>query len=51
MNVSAHAGHWYVELLFAAPALLIIGAIARESLRRRWHERPEQRKPGEREPR
>jgi hypothetical protein len=25
----AHLGHWYVQLAFAAPALLIIGAVRR----------------------
>jgi hypothetical protein len=39
---TAHLGHWYVQLAFAAPALLIIGYIARDSLRRRWRERRKQ---------
>jgi len=34
--VSAHLGHWYVQLAFAVPALVIIGYIGRDSLRRRW---------------
>jgi hypothetical protein len=41
---SAHLGHWYVQLAFAAPALVIIGYIARDSLRRRWRERRAARK-------
>jgi hypothetical protein len=41
---SAHLGHWYVQLAFAAPALVIIGYIGRDSLRRRWRERREARK-------
>ncbi|MBV8954561.1 MAG: hypothetical protein JO153_11140 [Solirubrobacterales bacterium] len=36
MIVSAHLGHWYVQLAFAVPALVIIGYIGRDSLRRRW---------------
>ena len=36
---SAHLGHWYVQLAFAAPALAIIGYIMRDSLRRRLRER------------
>ena len=35
----AHLGHWYVQLAFAVPALVIIGYMARDSLRRRWRER------------
>jgi hypothetical protein len=36
---TAHLGHWYVQLAFAVPALIVIGYIARDSLRRRWRER------------
>jgi hypothetical protein len=49
MSIPAHLGHWYLQLLFAAPALLIIGLVVRESLLRRRRERrdhdkrPEQR--------
>ncbi len=32
--VLAHLGHWYVQLAFAAPALLIIGFMTRDSRRR-----------------
>jgi hypothetical protein len=35
MIVSAHLGHWYVQLAFAAPALLIIGYMSRDSMKRR----------------
>jgi hypothetical protein len=35
----AHLGHWYVQLAFAAPALAVIGYMARDSLRRRWRQR------------
>jgi hypothetical protein len=38
---SAHLGHWYVQLAFAAPALAIIGYMTRDSLRRRRRERRE----------
>jgi hypothetical protein len=31
----AHLGHWYFQLAFAAPALVLIGWMARDSLRRR----------------
>jgi hypothetical protein len=37
--VLAHLGHWYVQLAFAGPALVIIGFLARDSLRRRLRER------------
>lgn len=33
--VSAHLGHWYVQLAFAVPALLIIGYMSRDSMRRK----------------
>jgi hypothetical protein len=35
----AHLGHWYVQLAFAAPALVIIGYMTRDSLRRRRRRR------------
>jgi hypothetical protein len=31
----AHLGHWYVQIAFAVPSLLIIGYMGRDSLRRR----------------
>lgn len=34
MIAFAHLGHWYVQLAFAAPALLIIAFMTRDSLRR-----------------
>ena len=34
MIAFAHLGHWYVQLAFAVPALLIIGFMTRDSLRR-----------------
>jgi hypothetical protein len=37
--VSAHLGHWYVQLAFAVPALVIIGYLLRDSVRRRLRER------------
>jgi hypothetical protein len=39
MIVSAHLGHWYVQLAFAAPALVIIGYMARDTARRKRRER------------
>jgi hypothetical protein len=33
--VSAHLGHWYVQIAFAVPSLLLIGYMTRDSLRRR----------------
>jgi hypothetical protein len=41
--VPAHLGHWYIQLAFAAPALLIIGYMARDSIRRRLRQRRERR--------
>lgn len=32
---SAHLGHWYVQLAFAVPSLLIIGFMWRDSRRRK----------------
>ncbi len=43
MIVSAHLGHWYVQLAFAAPALLLIGYMTRDSLRRKRNERRKNR--------
>jgi hypothetical protein len=31
----AHLGHWYVQLAFAVPSLLIIGFMWRDSRRRK----------------
>ena len=39
----AHLGHWYVQLAFAAPALVVIGYMTRDSLRRRRERRGEGR--------
>jgi hypothetical protein len=38
MNAPVYAclGHWYVQIAFAGPSLLIFGAMARDNLRRRW---------------
>jgi hypothetical protein len=33
--VLAHFGHWYVQLIFAAPVLLLGGAMAVDSFRKR----------------
>ncbi len=35
MIVSAHLGHWYVQLAFAGPALVIIGYMSRDSMKRK----------------
>ncbi len=43
MIVSAHLGHWYVQLAFAVPALLLIGYMTRDSLRRKRQERRKQK--------
>lgn len=40
MTTFAHLGHWYFQLAFAAPALILIGWMARDSLRRHRDERP-----------
>ena len=45
MIVSAHLGHWYVQIAFAAPALAVLGYMGRDSLRRRRARRREQRPP------
>jgi membrane protein implicated in regulation of membrane protease activity len=41
--VSAHLGHWYVQIAFAAPALALIAYMTRDSLRRRRQERRKNR--------
>jgi hypothetical protein len=43
---SAHLGHWYVQIAFAVPSLLIIGFMGRDSLRRRRRARREEKRPG-----
>jgi len=43
--VLAHLGHWYVQLAFAGPALVIIGLLARDSVRRRLRERRARERP------
>ncbi len=35
MLVNGHAGHWLVSLVYAAPALLLAGALALSTLRQR----------------
>jgi membrane protein implicated in regulation of membrane protease activity len=42
---TAHLGHWYVQLAFAAPAIVVIAYMTRDSLRRR---RERRRDPGRR---
>jgi hypothetical protein len=29
-------GHWYVQMAFAGPSLLVFVAMARDTIRRRW---------------
>jgi ABC-type transport system involved in Fe-S cluster assembly fused permease/ATPase subunit len=40
----AHFGHWYVQILFVAPVVLLVGALSfqswRENRRRRKKESP-----------
>jgi hypothetical protein len=35
MTVYAHLGHWYVSLIYAAPALLLAGALGISTMRQR----------------
>lgn len=35
MFVFAHAGHWLVSMVYAAPALLLAGALAVSTIRQR----------------
>ncbi len=37
--VFAHSGHWLVSLIYAAPAILLGGALAISSLRQRARDR------------
>jgi hypothetical protein len=39
--VSAHLGHWYFQLAFATPSLVIIYVMARDTRRRRRRARGE----------
>lgn len=38
MPVLAHVGHWAVSLIYAAPALLLAGALAVSTIRQRRRE-------------
>jgi hypothetical protein len=46
MLVSAHLGHWYVQLAFAGPALVIIGYMSRDSIKRKRDRDKHDDKPG-----
>lgn len=35
MTVFAHIGHWYVSIIYAAPAILLAGALAVSTVRQR----------------
>lgn len=35
MTLFAHIGHWYVSIIYAAPALLLAGALAVSTIRQR----------------
>jgi hypothetical protein len=35
MTVFAHIGHWYVSIIYAAPAILLAGALAVSTIRQR----------------
>lgn len=39
MTILAHAGHWAVSLLYVAPVLIVVGALAVQSRRERARER------------
>lgn len=39
MLVLAHFGHWYVSMIYAAPALLLGGALGLSALRERRRSR------------
>jgi hypothetical protein len=41
--VFAHAGHWFLGLLYAAPVLIVAGLMGIESLRSRRRQRREKR--------
>jgi hypothetical protein len=43
MLVLAHAGHWLLSLVYAAPVLLLGGAVAISVLRERWRRAREDR--------
>jgi hypothetical protein len=38
MTVLAHAGHWFISLLYVAPVLIVVGALAIQSRRERDRE-------------
>jgi hypothetical protein len=38
MTVFAHAGHWLVSMVYAAPALLLAGALVVSTIRQRRRE-------------
>lgn len=39
MTVLAHAGHWLVNLIYAAPVIVIVGWIGITNIRDRRHEK------------
>jgi hypothetical protein len=49
--IYAHAGHWLVNLLYAAPLLFVIAIIVRDRLRQRREDAREPRSGEAREPR
>jgi hypothetical protein len=48
MIVVAHVGHWAVSLIYAAPALLLAGALAVSTLRQRRRDAARRAAGGER---
>lgn len=47
----AHIGHWAVSLIYAAPALLLAGALIVSTMRQRRREAARRAAAGERSPR
>jgi hypothetical protein len=35
----AHFGHWWGQLLFALPVVLLFGFVAWDNIKRRWRDR------------
>ncbi|HST40878.1 hypothetical protein VSS74_07415 [Conexibacter stalactiti] len=48
MTLYAHVGHWAVSLIYAAPAILLAGALAVSTIRQRRREAARRAAGGER---
>ena len=45
--VFGHFGHWYVSMIYAAPAVLLAGALCISTIRQRHRDRSRRRPPAD----